>query len=100
MAEAVLIESRGTRRTAHAALTMAKPEDLEPAVHPLAWRILVELAREPDYPSALARRLRLHEQKVYYHVNRLRRSGLLKVVREEQGRGAVSRILAPSAEAF
>jgi DNA-binding MarR family transcriptional regulator len=100
MAEAILIESRGARRTAHIALATAKPEDLEPAVHPLAWKILVELARQPDYANALARRLRMHEQKVYYHVNRLRKAGLLKTLSEERGRGAVSRILAPSAEAF
>lgn len=100
MAESILIESRGGRRIAHPALTMSKPESMAAGVHPLAWRILVELAREPDYPNALARRLRMHEQKVYYHVNRLRDAGLLRVVREEHGRGAISRILAPSAEAF
>jgi len=37
---------------------------------------------------------------VYYHVNRLREAGLLRVVREQAGPGAVARVDAPSAEAF
>lgn len=99
MADATLIESRGARRVASRAL-VAEPEAIAAAAHPLAWRILAELAREPDYPSHLARRLRMHEQKVYYHVNRLRGARLLRVVREERGPGAAAKVLAPSAEAF
>jgi len=95
-----LIESRGARRITHSALVAEKPEVVAVAAHPTAWRILTELAKTPDYPSNLARRLRVHEQKVYYHVNRLRKAGLLRVVREQQGQGAPARVLAPSAEAF
>ncbi|HYY47105.1 MAG TPA: helix-turn-helix domain-containing protein [Thermoplasmata archaeon] len=67
---------------------------------PLAWRILQELAKAPDYPNALASRLKVHEQKVYYHVRRLQAAGFLEVVREEPKRGASARILAPTADAF
>jgi len=99
MRDATVVESRGTRRVSYAAL-LADPDVLAAATHPMAWRILVELAKAPDYPSALAKRMRAHEQKVYYHINRLRRAGLLRVVREEQGQGAPAKVLAPSAEAF
>ena len=54
----------------------------------------------PDYPNALAARLKVHEQKVYYHVRRLEAAGFLEVVREEPKRGASARILAPTADAF
>lgn len=100
MSEATLIESRGTRRVSRTAHIAEKPDAIAAATHPVAWRILGELAKSPDYPSALAKRLRVHEQKVYYHINRLREAGLLRVVREEQGQGAPAKILAPSAEAF
>jgi len=100
MADATLVESRGSRRIAREAHLVEKPAGLAAATHPVAWRILSELSREPDYPSHLAQRLRMHEQKVYYHVNRLREAGLLKVVREEVGPGAVARVYAPSAEAY
>ncbi len=66
----------------------------------LAWRILQELAKSPDYPNALAARLKVHEQKVYYHVRRLEAAGFLKVLREEPKRGASARVLAPTADAF
>lgn len=77
-----------------------KPERIAPLTSPLAWRILQELARAPDYPNALAGRLKVHEQKIYYHVRRLERAGLLEVVREEAKRGASARVLAPTAEAY
>ncbi len=66
----------------------------------LAWRILQELARSPDYPSALAARMRVHEQKVYYHVRRLESAGFVRVLRTEPKKGAAARILAPAADAF
>ena len=100
MGEATLIETRGSRRVEHTALIAEKPEGIAAATHPTAWRILQELQKSPDYPSALARRLRMHEQKVYYHIRRLRDAGLLRVVREEPGPGAVAQVLAPSADAF
>lgn len=77
-----------------------RPERLGALNSPLAWRILQELAKTPDYPNALASRLKVHEQKVYYHVRRLEAAGLLEVVREEPKRGASARILAPTADAF
>src|SRR3989475_10823324 len=77
-----------------------RPDRLGPLSHPEAWRILTELARKPDYAGAVAKRLRIHEQTVYYHVHRLAKAGLIHVVREERHQGAVSRIFAPTAEAF
>src|SRR5437899_2702144 len=77
-----------------------RPERVAALTSPLAWRIMQELAKAPDYPNALAERLKVHEQKVYYHVRRLEAAGLLKVLREEAKRGASARILAPTAEAF
>jgi len=77
-----------------------RPDKVAALASPLAWRILQELAKAPDYPNALAQRLKVHEQKVYYHVRRLEAAGLLKVVRKEPKRGASARILGPTADAF
>lgn len=76
------------------------PERLAPLLSPMAWRIVRALAREPSYAGALARRLRLQEQAVYYHINRLLRAGILRVVREEPRRGATSRVVALAAPAL
>ncbi len=73
---------------------------IAPLAHPLAWRILTELRREPGYPSEIAKRLRMHEQKVYYHIHRLEASGLVRAIREEPRGGARGQVYAPAADAF
>ena len=95
-----VVEETPGGAVAREAEAIDKPARLGALSSPLAWRILQELAKDPDYPNALAARLRVHEQKVYYHVRRLESSGFLKVVREEPKRGASARVLAPTAEAF
>src|SRR6266699_2788343 len=95
-----LVEDTPQGAVGREAEILEKPERVAPLSSPLAWRILQELARAPDYPNALAARLNIHEQKVYYHVRRLERAGLLEVLREESKRGASARVLAPTAEAF
>ncbi len=96
----LLIEPSDPSAPAKTALVADRVEPLDALVNPEAWRILTELSRKPDYTGALARRLRMHEQTAYYHIHRLARAGLIRVVREERRQGAVSRIFAPAAEAF
>ena len=49
----------------------------------LAQDILGRLAEHgPSYAAAIARELRVHEQKVYYHLRNLERAGVLSVSRE------------------
>jgi DNA-binding transcriptional ArsR family regulator len=95
-----LIEETAQGAVGREVVLLDRPERAAAIASPLAWRILQELAKEPDYPNALAARLRVHEQKVYYHVRRLEAAGFLEVVREEPKRGASARIFAPTAEAF
>src|SRR5438128_10225045 len=95
-----LVEERAQGASGREVEVLDRPERVAPLSSPLAWRILQELAKTPDYPNALAGRLKVHEQKVYYHVRRLEAAGLLHVLREEPKRGASARVLAPTAEAF
>jgi len=95
-----LIEETAHGTVGRGAELLDRPERVAALASPLAWRILQELAKTPDYPNSLAARLQIHEQKVYYHVRRLEAAGLLEVVREESKRGASARILAPTADAF
>lgn len=100
MVRRVLLEEDEQGSVSRDALLLDKPSRVAALGHPLAWKILQELARSPDYPSSLANRLRVHEQKVYYHVRRLHAAGLLHVVRMEARQGAAAKILAPTADAF
>lgn len=95
-----LIEETSQGTVGREVRLLDRPDRASAVASPLAWRILQELAKEPDYPNALASRLKIHEQKVYYHVRRLEAAGFLEVVREEPKRGASARILGPTAEAF
>ena len=100
MRSKLLVDALEADAPTRTVLVTDRPERFAPLSQPEGWKILCELARRPDYPGALAKRLRMHEQTVYYHVHRLAKAGLIHVVREERRQGAVGRIFAPTAEAF
>ncbi len=56
----------------------------------LAQKILALLVKEPSYPSELAKKLRVHEQKVYYHIRNLEKAGVISIVKKETKQGAVA----------
>jgi len=95
-----LLQETKEKRVTREALLLDTPSDLAALAHPLAWRIVQEVAKSPDYVSRLARRLKVHEQTVYYHVNRLRKAGVLRVASTERVKGSQSASLVPCAEAF
>ena len=66
----------------------------------LAQRILKELASFPTYPRELAKRLNVHEQKVYYHIRKLEKAGLIEVVKKQEVHGTLANVYAPTAPAF
>lgn len=74
-------------------------DQLKNALSPLAWKILKKLLR-PRYPVDLARELGMHEQKVYYHIRKLERSGLIKVVKKERRQGSVAKFYRTTGPAF
>jgi hypothetical protein len=76
------------------------PADLDALSSDLAWNILKALKTRPDFPGSIAKKLGVHEQKIYYHIRRLAAAGILKVVKQEQRRGGLSSYYAPVADAF
>ena len=68
-----------------------KPEDLKVAMSPLAWKILQLLTEKPYYPKEIGKKLKVHEQKIYYHIRNLEKSKLIKLVREERRQGAITK---------
>jgi DNA-binding transcriptional ArsR family regulator len=57
----------------------------------LAIKILKLLILKPMYPIELAKELKVHEQKVYYHIRNLEACGAIKVVKEEDKQGATAK---------
>ncbi|MBR9679725.1 MAG: helix-turn-helix domain-containing protein [Candidatus Altiarchaeota archaeon] len=68
--------------------------------HKLRVRILELLSEKEMYPIELAKKMKMIEQKVYYHVNILKKAGLVKEVAERKMRGGKARLLKPTALAF
>lgn len=59
---------------------------------PLASRILNAIAKKPSYPKEIAKKMGLHEQKIYYHIRNLEKSGMIKIVKKEERGGALAKI--------
>ncbi len=67
---------------------------------PLAGKILALLAKRPTYPREIATTLREEEQKIYYHVRKLEKLGMIKIVSKEERGGAIAKYYALSRPAF
>lgn len=70
---------------------LKNPEKLKAVLHPTRWVILNELSKNEMYPSNIAKKLGIHEQKIYYHINILKRAGLIEIVKKEEKKGALAR---------
>jgi len=58
----------------------------------LSVRIINELAKKPACAMDLARALNEHEQKIYYHLRRLEKAGIISLERTEVRAGALTKI--------
>jgi DNA-binding transcriptional ArsR family regulator len=66
----------------------------------LSWKILTMLAEEEMYPLEIARKLGVHEQKVYYHIRKLAKSGAITIEKEEKKKGATAKYYKTVSPAF
>lgn len=77
-----------------------EPKHLRKALSPLAWKILQLLAERPYYPKELGKKLKMHEQKIYYHIRNLEKAGLIRIIREEERQGAMAKFYTINEPAF
>ena len=66
----------------------------------LAQKILKSIASEAKYPADIAKELKVHEQKVYYHIRNLEKAGIIRVVKKETKQGAVANYYALTEPSF
>ncbi len=57
----------------------------------LAMKILKLLTNKAMYPLEIARALKVHEQKIYYHIRNLEKINAIKVVKREERQGAIAK---------
>jgi len=79
---------------------MQDPQKLKMILSQLSWQILAMLLDNEMYPLEIARKLGIHEQKVYYHIRKLVDAGAIAVVREEEKKGAMARYYRSVSPAF
>jgi predicted transcriptional regulator len=76
------------------------PQKLKMILNRLTWKILVMLSEREMYPLEIAKKLNVHEQKVYYHVRKLAKAGAITVAREEEKKGAIAKYYKTVSPAF
>jgi DNA-binding transcriptional ArsR family regulator len=100
MDKKLLLQETGNQQKAKEIAIMQNSQDLKMILGELSWKILTLLNQKPMYPLEIARQLGMHEQKVYYHIRKLERSGAIKVEREEKKKGAIAKYFRTVSPAF
>ncbi|PIU63405.1 hypothetical protein COS83_00585 [archaeon CG07_land_8_20_14_0_80_38_8] len=95
-----LITSDEEKEYAQKAKVFNTPERMKALVSPIAWKILELTSKEPMYPLQIAKKLNIHEQKIYYHINKLVKAELVKVVMEKEIKGANAKYYSPVSPVF
>ncbi len=68
--------------------------------HKVRLKILDLLNKKPMYPYELAKKLKVHEQNIYYHISLMQKAGLIDVVETESIRGTVAKKFSPKSMNF
>lgn len=67
------------------------PKDANIFSSDLAIKILKLLVKEPMYPIEIAKKLKVHEQKIYYHIRNFEKAGIVRVSKQETKQGAIAK---------
>ncbi len=100
MKRRLLLRGERTRREVKDIVIFDDPERMKVVLNKLSWKILELLSEKEMYPMEIAKKLKLHEQKIYYHIRKLAEAGAVKVVREEEKKGATAKYYKTSFPAF
>ncbi len=87
-----LIEETDQGQKAYPTFLADNPKSVSVLNNDLVQKILKELGKEPSCAMDIARRLKEHEQKIYYHIRNLEKLGLIKLERLEERVGATAKI--------
>jgi DNA-binding transcriptional ArsR family regulator len=90
-----LVEDTKKGQRAFETLLVSNPKLFSILGNELALKIIRELGKQPACAMDVARKLGVHEQKVYYHIRNLEKLGLIKVIRIEERVGAMAKIYFP-----
>lgn len=69
-------------------------EDAKHISSELALKIIKLLSQGPMYTIEMSKKLKVHEQKIYYHIRCLEKAGILQLIKKENKQGAVAKYYA------
>jgi len=98
--EKVLIDPEQRDGRAKRVMADTDPSGFFPAASGLGHKILRLLAKGPNYPSSIARELKLYHQAVYYHMKRLEEAGLVTRVSQRTVRGGKAQLYALASDGY
>ncbi|HEX9261455.1 MAG TPA: helix-turn-helix domain-containing protein [Candidatus Bathyarchaeia archaeon] len=100
MNKKLLLQDEGSTQKVKEIFMMRNAQKLKMILGKLSWEILTLLSEKEMYAIEIARHLKIHEQKVYYHVRKLERAGAITVVKEEKRKGATAKFYRTVSSAF
>jgi DNA-binding transcriptional ArsR family regulator len=100
MDKKLLLHEEGKKQKVKEIAIIEDPQKLQMILNRLSWKILVMLSEKEMYPLEIAKKLGVHEQKVYYHIRKLAKAGAITVVREEKKKGAIAKYYKAVSPAF
>jgi DNA-binding PadR family transcriptional regulator len=100
MEKKLLLKEDGKTQKVKEISILDDPQKLKMILGSLSWKILMILSKEEMYPLEIAKVLKIHEQKVYYHIRKLEKAGAIAVTREEEKKGATARYFRAVSSAF
>jgi DNA-binding transcriptional ArsR family regulator len=96
----LLVQEENHVQKAKEIVIIDDPRKLKMILGEISWKILHALCEREMYPLQLAKKLGIHEQKVYYHIRKLAEAGAIVVSREEERKGATAKYYQPVSAAF
>jgi len=100
MSKKLLLHEEDRKQKVKEILIVKDPQKLKMILNKLSWKILVMLSQREMYPMEIAKKLGIHEQKVYYHIRKLAKAGAISVTREEEKKGATAKYYKAVSSAF
>jgi len=100
MGKKLLVEEHDKTQAVKDITIVSDPQKLKMILNKLSWQILVRLSEKEMYPLEIARKMGIHEQKVYYHIRKLVKAGAITVSKQEEKKGAIAKYFKPTSSAF
>lgn len=100
MQKKLLLQEDGKTQKVKEIMVLDDPQKLKMILNKLSWKILEMLSEKEMYPLEIAKALRVHEQKVYYHIRKLEKAGAITVVKQEEKKGATAKYFRTVSPAF